>query len=77
MRFQNALSVAALFSVVKAHTIFVQLEVEGTTYPVSHAIRDPSYDGVGIPGVFCRTLVNIILTHQRRNNKLRCLQRGV
>ncbi|KAI0475067.1 carbohydrate-binding module family 1 protein [Xylariaceae sp. FL0804] len=28
-----------------AHTIFVQLEAGGETYPVSYAIRDPSYDG--------------------------------
>jgi hypothetical protein len=28
-----------------AHTTFVQLQSGGTTYPVSYAIADPSYDG--------------------------------
>jgi hypothetical protein len=32
-------------STVLGHTIFVQLESGGTTYPVSYAIADPSYDG--------------------------------
>lgn len=28
-----------------AHTIFLQLGLDGTTYPISYAIADPSYDG--------------------------------
>ena len=36
---------AATASVASAHTIFVQLESGGTTYPVSHGIRTPTYDG--------------------------------
>ncbi|KAK4031210.1 endoglucanase II [Parachaetomium inaequale] len=35
----------AAASAASAHTIFVQLEAGGTTYPVSHAIRTPTYDG--------------------------------
>jgi Auxiliary Activity family 9 (formerly GH61) len=35
----------AAASAVSAHTIFVQLNAGGTTYPVSKAIRDPTYDG--------------------------------
>lgn len=38
-----AILVAA--SVASAHTIFTQLQAGGTTYGVSYAIRDPSYDG--------------------------------
>lgn len=45
MRFQGSISLAAIFSVAYSHSIFVQLESAGTTYPVSYAIRDPSYDG--------------------------------
>lgn len=41
----KGLSLLAAASAATAHTIFVQLESGGTTYPVSHAIRDPSYDG--------------------------------
>lgn len=41
----KALAVLAAAFVASAHTIFVQLEAGGTTYPVSYAIRDPSYDG--------------------------------
>ncbi|KAK7946853.1 Endoglucanase ii [Apiospora aurea] len=36
---------ASAASLTSAHTIFVQLESGGTTYPVSHGIRAPSYDG--------------------------------
>jgi len=36
---------AAIIAVAHGHTIFVQLGVEGTTYPISHGIRDPNYDG--------------------------------
>ncbi|KAK4457267.1 family 61 glycosyl hydrolase [Cladorrhinum samala] len=32
-------------STASAHTIFAQLTAGGTTYPVSHGIRTPSYDG--------------------------------
>jgi cellulase len=35
----------AAASAASAHTIFVQLDTGGTVYPVSHAIRTPSYDG--------------------------------
>ncbi|KAK3941372.1 endoglucanase II [Diplogelasinospora grovesii] len=41
----KALSLLATASVVSAHTIFVQLDSGGTTYPVSYGIRTPSYDG--------------------------------
>jgi hypothetical protein len=37
--------VLAAASVASAHTIFTQLQAGGTTYPISYAIRDPSYDG--------------------------------
>ncbi|KAK4203513.1 family 61 putative glycoside hydrolase [Triangularia verruculosa] len=43
MKFLPLLAAAA--STASAHTIFVQLETGGKTYPVSHAIRTPSYDG--------------------------------
>ena len=35
-------------STASAHTIFAQLTAGGTTYPVSHGIRTPSYDGVSV-----------------------------
>ncbi|KAK0725383.1 glycosyl hydrolase family 61-domain-containing protein [Lasiosphaeris hirsuta] len=38
-----ALLVAA--SAASAHTIFVSLEASGKSYPVSHAVRTPTYDG--------------------------------
>jgi cellulase len=41
----KAFTLLAAASVASAHTIFVQLEADGTTYPVSHGIRTPSYDG--------------------------------
>jgi cellulase len=41
----KGLSLLAAASAATAHTIFVQLEAAGTTYPVSYAIRTPSYDG--------------------------------
>jgi cellulase len=41
----KGLSLLAAASAATAHTIFVQLESGGTTYPVSYGIRDPSYDG--------------------------------
>ncbi|RFU34529.1 lytic polysaccharide monooxygenase, partial [Scytalidium lignicola] len=42
---RNALLFAGLTALTNAHSIFVQLEAEGTTYPISYAIADPSYDG--------------------------------
>ena len=41
----RGLTLLAVASVASAHTIFVQLQAGGTTYPVSYGIRDPSYDG--------------------------------
>ncbi|KAK3400514.1 glycosyl hydrolase family 61-domain-containing protein [Sordaria brevicollis] len=41
----KVLPLLAYASAASAHTIFVQLEAGGTTYPVSHGIRTPSYDG--------------------------------
>ncbi|KAK4166552.1 family 61 putative glycoside hydrolase [Cladorrhinum sp. PSN259] len=38
-------SLLAAASAASAHTIFLQLEAGGKTYPVSHAIRTPTYDG--------------------------------
>lgn len=35
----------AAASVASAHTIFVQLDAGGKVYPVSHAVRTPTYDG--------------------------------
>jgi len=45
MKVLLTLFLAVFIAVASAHTIFVQLGVEGTTYPISHAIRDPTYDG--------------------------------
>jgi cellulase len=45
MKIQNTISLASIFSIASAHSIFLQLESGGTTYPVSYAIRTPSYDG--------------------------------
>jgi len=45
MRFQATLSAALLLKAIDAHSIFVQLTAGGTTYPVGHGIRVPSYDG--------------------------------
>lgn len=44
MKYQ-VLIAALSASRASAHTIFAQLESAGTTYPVSHAIRTPTYDG--------------------------------
>ncbi|EAQ83271.1 hypothetical protein CHGG_09675 [Chaetomium globosum CBS 148.51] len=42
----KAFTLLAAASVASAHTIFVQLEADGTTYPVSHSHPDPgTYDG--------------------------------
>jgi Auxiliary Activity family 9 (formerly GH61) len=45
MRATSLLAAAVSASVASAHTIFVQLQASGITYPVSYAIADPSYDG--------------------------------
>lgn len=41
----KALALLAAASAASAHTIFVQLDAGGKTYPVSHGIRTPVYDG--------------------------------
>ncbi|KAK4124653.1 carbohydrate-binding module family 1 protein [Parathielavia appendiculata] len=41
----KGLTLLAAASAASAHTIFVQLDAGGKVYPVSHAIRTPSYDG--------------------------------
>ncbi|KAH6615644.1 glycoside hydrolase family 61 protein [Chaetomium sp. MPI-SDFR-AT-0129] len=41
----KGLALLAAASAATAHTIFVQLEADGVTNPVSYGIRDPSYDG--------------------------------
>jgi hypothetical protein len=62
MHLHATFPLACIVSVASGHSIFVQLGVEGTTYrrnfpftaeketktilAISHAIRDPSYDGV-------------------------------
>ncbi|KAI0196431.1 glycosyl hydrolase family 61-domain-containing protein [Astrocystis sublimbata] len=45
MKYLGVASVAAAIGVASAHTIFVQLEANGATNPVSHGIRTPTYDG--------------------------------
>ncbi|PGH26427.1 hypothetical protein AJ80_01925 [Polytolypa hystricis UAMH7299] len=45
MKFTAGLSAALLAGSVSAHTIMTNLVVDGTTYPVSFAVRTPSYDG--------------------------------
>ncbi|RYO80684.1 hypothetical protein DL764_009868 [Monosporascus ibericus] len=46
MRFSSlAAAAAACAGLASGHAIFVQLEADGTTYPVSHCVRTPSYDG--------------------------------
>ncbi|RYP40000.1 hypothetical protein DL767_001934 [Monosporascus sp. MG133] len=46
MRYSSlAAAAAACAGLVSGHTIFVQLEADGTTHPVSHGVRTPSYDG--------------------------------
>ena len=41
----KALTLLAAASAASAHTIFVQLDAGGKTYPVSHGIRTHVYDG--------------------------------
>lgn len=38
-------SILAAASAASAHTIFLQLEADGVTNPVSYGIRTPTYDG--------------------------------
>ncbi|KAI1497296.1 glycoside hydrolase family 61 protein [Biscogniauxia marginata] len=45
MKYYSAAAIVAGASIVSAHTIFVQLDSEGVTHPVSYGIRTPSYDG--------------------------------
>lgn len=45
MKFQSALSLAAVVGSTSAHTIFTNLKVGSTTNPVGYGIRVPSYDG--------------------------------
>ncbi|OTB01907.1 glycoside hydrolase family 61 protein [Hypoxylon sp. CI-4A] len=49
MKFSSIGATAVLASVASGHTIFCQLKTSEQIYPVSHAIRTPSYDGVGNP----------------------------
>ncbi|KAK1749348.1 family 61 putative glycoside hydrolase [Echria macrotheca] len=41
----KTLSLLAAATAASAHTIFVQLDSGGTVYPVSYAVRTPTYDG--------------------------------
>jgi len=45
MKFQNAISIAALVGVASSHTIFTQLKSGGTQYGIGEGVRVPSYDG--------------------------------
>jgi len=45
MKLLSLLAAASVVSRASTHTIFVQLEVAGTRYPIGHGIRIPSYDG--------------------------------
>lgn len=45
MKYLGVASAAAVISIASAHTIFVQLDSNGVTNPVSYGIRTPSYDG--------------------------------
>ncbi|KAI0389189.1 carbohydrate-binding module family 1 protein [Xylariaceae sp. FL0594] len=45
MKYSTIASAAAVIGSASAHTIFVQLEANGVTNPVSYGIRTPSYDG--------------------------------
>ncbi|KAK2807769.1 hypothetical protein FQN50_005311 [Emmonsiellopsis sp. PD_5] len=48
MRFELALFAAALAGDAAAHTIMTNLVVDGEVYPVSFAVRTPTYDGVHV-----------------------------
>ena len=45
MKFQQIITLGSVAGLVSAHTIFTNLQAGGTTYPVSYAIRTPTYDG--------------------------------
>ncbi|KAI1805607.1 carbohydrate-binding module family 1 protein [Daldinia bambusicola] len=45
MRYSSVAATLAGAGLASAHTIFVQLEANGVTNPVSYGIRTPSYDG--------------------------------
>lgn len=45
MRLQSTLSLASVLAIANAHTIFLQLVDEGTTYGIGYGIPVPSYDG--------------------------------
>ncbi|KAI0009191.1 lytic polysaccharide monooxygenase [Xylariaceae sp. FL0662B] len=45
MKISNLSATAILASVASGHTIFCQLGTDEQTYPVSYAIRTPTYDG--------------------------------
>ncbi|KAH9905836.1 carbohydrate-binding module family 1 protein [Xylariomycetidae sp. FL2044] len=45
MKSSSMVAAIAGAGVASAHTIFVQLESDGTTNPVSYGIRTPTYDG--------------------------------
>ncbi|KAI1442800.1 lytic polysaccharide monooxygenase [Annulohypoxylon stygium] len=45
MRYSSLAATIASASLTTAHTIFVQLEADSVTNPVSYGIRTPSYDG--------------------------------
>ncbi|KAI1087332.1 lytic polysaccharide monooxygenase [Rostrohypoxylon terebratum] len=45
MRYSSLAATITGASLASAHTIFVQLEADGVTNPVSYGIRTPSYDG--------------------------------
>jgi len=45
MKLLSSLVISTLSGLTLSHTIFTQLESAGTLYPISYAIRDPSYDG--------------------------------
>ncbi|KAI2616796.1 carbohydrate-binding module family 1 protein [Hypoxylon sp. NC1633] len=45
MKYPSLAVAVAGISLASAHTIFLQLEADGTTNPVSYGIRTPSYDG--------------------------------
>ncbi|OTA99482.1 glycoside hydrolase family 61 protein [Hypoxylon sp. CI-4A] len=45
MRYSSLAAAVASASLASAHTIFLQLEADGVTNPVSYGIRTPSYDG--------------------------------
>ncbi|KAI2780461.1 hypothetical protein F4815DRAFT_445394 [Daldinia loculata] len=51
MKLSSLGAATVLASVASGHTIFCQLKTNEKTYPVSHAIRTPTYDGSNDPGL--------------------------